>query len=340
MGRRPNRRRSVYHEEESSSEPSSTDESEENDTEEDTSSEDEDGNGSGLGTQFNWLAEFKRKKIYFNPEAFCNVEWDGDGIPILEEFDMDMLPPDGTIVNFGKRRTGKTVCTKNILLALAHFFPRAYVFSDTNDLNHNYDDHFPEHAIYEWEDDAVLASMLELQKKIKERPDYEELEARMPDFDRFMVVFDDVIRDENLIRYSKPLRTAFVEGRHYKGCFLLNTQYHKAIPPTMRTNVDVAFLFQSMDKGVRETIFELFGQEWQDKNLFYAVLDAYTKDHSTLVFYNVDSKERDLTKRFFWYRGLPEEELPPFKMGNEEFWMEGCEDDETGLQKPGLMTSA
>ncbi|MDV7401141.1 hypothetical protein RZS08_57515, partial [Arthrospira platensis SPKY1] len=104
----------------------------------------------------------------------------------------------------------------------AHFFPRAYVFSNTNKLNHNYDDHFPKHAIFPW-DDSILADMLAFQEEIKARPDYEQLKEMDEDFDRFLVVFDDVISDENTIRYSTPLRTTFVEGRHYNGCFLFNT---------------------------------------------------------------------------------------------------------------------
>lgn len=58
------------------------------------------------------------------------------------------------------------------------------------------------------------------------------------------ILLDDVLRDVNIIRYSKNLRTLFTDGRIFKLFTIVITQSAKGLPPTLRANCDCAVIFK------------------------------------------------------------------------------------------------
>lgn len=255
---------------------------------------------------------------YLSPLAMQDLVCDNGGVPELEEFSLDLVPADGTLVNFGKRRTGKSTLTKDICYyKLQELFPRGIVISRTEDLNHFYADFIPQRFIHDELSEKLQQDLLDYQKKLKKDPKHEERLAEDPNYNRAFVIYDDVIQDQDAIRYSKPLNTIFVAGRHYTLLSIFNTQYVKAIPPTMRENVDVSFMFNATNQSTKEHLHTCFG-DMLPKQLFFALLDKYTQNHCTLVFYNGDSCEKRICKKFFWYRADPD--VPNFAMGTPAFW--------------------
>lgn len=92
-------------------------------------------------------------------------------------------------------------------------------------------------------------------------------------------------------------------------------------------------MFQATGLIAMDTMFDMFGQEWQDKRLFMRMLHKYTKDHMVLVYDNHDSQERALVKRYYWYKAS---EAPAFKMGSPEYWRDSPNGSDV-LPKPGLI---
>jgi len=262
---------------------------------------------------------------FFPRRYFDEVVFDEDGVPELDELDLANIAPDATIVNFGSRRTGKSTLTRHLCYHhLQEFFPRGIVYSDTDELNKHYAAYFPERYIHPGLDDEVQSSVLNFQKSLKKDPDHEERLAKDPNYNRIITIYDDVIND-NTLRHSKPLSTAFTNGRHYEMCLILSTQYPKAINPQMRDNVDAAFMFAQSTMGSSLHLHECFGG-YMTRPLFLALLDKYTEDHRALVFININKSEKRLKYKYFWIKA--DKEVPPFRMGSDAFWQEDVRDEE------------
>ena len=250
-------------------------------------------------------------------EGLC---FDANGIPELDEFDLNMIPLDSTIVNFGKRRTGKSTLTRHLCYwYLQQFFPRGLVISHTEHLNKFYHDFVPPRYIHDELSEKLQQDVLDFQEEIVRDRRFEEWKAEDEHFWRFFMLYDDVINDENAIRFSKPLRTIFTNGRHYGILPIINTQYVKAIPPTMRANVDVAFMFTATDMPTKDHLFQCFG-DMLPRQLFFALHEKYTMNYSVLVYYNGDANDKSIKGRFFWFRADPD--TPDFRMGTPAYWGE------------------
>lgn len=254
---------------------------------------------------------------YINPLLFDGLTFDADGVPELEEFDiLEDIPPDGTVVGFGKRRTGKSFMARWILYLLRDRFPRGVVFSETDRLNKFYRTFMPRQFIVPAMDNELLTQLIEQQAEIIMYPGHKDRKAVNDDYARLAIIFDDVISEESLIRYSKPLGKLFVEGRHSECFSYLNTQYFKAIPPRMRTNIDVGIQFAATEKNIRDGMFELFGQGFQSKKLYLATLDKYTQDNMALIALFTDNSDPRIKHRFKWCKA---KEPPPFEFGYHLF---------------------
>jgi pyrimidine operon attenuation protein/uracil phosphoribosyltransferase len=65
---------------------------------------------------------------------------------------------------------------------------------------------------------------------------------------RFFVILDDVLKDPNIVRYSKGLQNLFANGRHYGIFLMVLLQDPKAIPPMLRENTDIAVVFRQFTR--------------------------------------------------------------------------------------------
>lgn len=257
----------------------------------------------------------------FLPEAFFDrLTVDAKHIPELTRFKLETLPVDGTIVNFGMRRTGKSTLARHILWVFKNEFPRALVMSDTDSLNRFYRRYVPKENIVRGVNKKILHNVLGLQKKFMSRllDEYGELD-KIPEKEledcRLMIIADDVIQNEDEIRYNPPLNAVFVNGRHYRVFFLLNTQYEKAIPPNMRNNVDVAFMFFVENIDAVDHLWRLFGSGL-DRKTFAALLYKYTQDHCTLVSVrSTITGSVALVDRLFWFKADKNLERKYFAIG-------------------------
>ena len=253
-------------------------------------------------------------------EFFDGLVIDTKGVPELKKFNLKMIPVDATVVNFGMRRTGKSTLARHILYEFRNEFPRALVMSDTDALNRFYRKYVPTEHIIRGVNKKILHNVLQLQKKFMKLllDEYESLdnipEELLLDC-RLLIVADDVIQNEEEIRFNPPLNAVFVNGRHYRVFFLLNTQYEKAIPPNMRNNVDVAFMFYCENIDAVDHLWRLFGSSL-DKKMFGALLYKYTRNYMTLVSVrSTITQSLALNNRLFWFRADKNLENKKFEIG-------------------------
>lgn len=157
--------------------------------------------------------------------------------PVEDLFD------DSTVVLFGRRRIGKSFCAKWIMWSLRYRLPWGIVITNTK-VNDFWQSIVPGQFVHDVKHmDAVLEALFERQTFI--------LKNKHLNIDpRTFVVLDDVLREEQMIRYSKNLRALFTDGRHFKIFTLVTTQYAKGVPTEVRGNTDCAIVSQEAPRGI------------------------------------------------------------------------------------------
>jgi len=165
-------------------------------------------------------------------DVAVNTIWTGKPIVPIE-FDMNSIRPDYTIALFGKRREGKSFCMRWILYHMRGVFPCGIVFSHTDRFIH-----------VEFNAN-VLDQFMEVQKQRVFRH-----KAGLEPNPYAFVIFDDVLGPD--LYYDATLRRFFNEGRHYKMFVIISTQYVKGLPPSMRTNTDLAIVYRQGTENTKK----------------------------------------------------------------------------------------
>ena len=237
-------------------------------------------------------------------------------LPTLEEFNPEDIKLDGTIVAVGKRRTGKTWVFRNLMYLMKDKFQAGLVISQTDELNHFWQQYIPKKYIFKKYDPEILQTVFRRQKSIsnsKDKTDAEK-EKEAP----FFILLDDVISDQSL-KYDESLCELFVAGRHYKLFILITTQYAKAITPTIRGNTDYCFMMKTIQQRQLEALWEDFGS-FLTKDAFAHILNANTEDNECLVVNTCPETEVDPISMLKWWKAI---DPGKFKMGSKEYWRQG-----------------
>lgn len=272
---------------------------------------------------------YQRAKERFAPKtfrtmdemAFDGLEFNSMGIPILDEMDYSTMPLDATMVNFAKRRLGKSFLTRWLSYHFGGAFPRGLVFSSTESLNRFYQQFIPKRFIINGFREDILQAFLDLQYDLVTMwadAEQDGIDLGLPDnWERAFVIFDDCIDNMEIIRHSRGLQTISVAGRHYHVWSIFNTQYSFALTPAIKKNTDIANMFATNDVRDKEALWETFGQMFQDEALFYRTLAFYTRNNMVLVANLSDSKEMCIKNIYHWAKA---DEVPDFKLGNKQYW--------------------
>lgn len=249
---------------------------------------------------------------------------------------------DASFANFGKRGTGKSYLTRDILYVLQKKLDHGIVFTGTK-LNYWYQrvprelrpedvrkdppGFIPEKAVIDGFNEDLLAAYLDYQADIRcDREKWREKGVDLPGF----VILDDVV-DKNEIRTSGTngaLFALFAKGRHYKLLSMINTQYPKAIPARMRENLDYAVVFEMDSYIERKSIVEDFMGELPTRTA-YELLRLYT--HGILdgpkqcLIINLKAGTR-FEDKYKTYVAAPE--VKPFMVGSKKYQEENAYDSD------------
>jgi len=250
-----------------------------------------------------------------------NQEDDGEevdsmwkGIPIEPvPFNADRLKPDSTVVLFGKRREGKSFLARNILYCMRAIFTRGLIFSHTK-FNMFWQNHVPERFIHAEYNPYVLQLFLDQQKELARR--WAMGEQINP---WAFVIMDDIL--EPRLRFDPVLKQLFTEGRHFKIFVLVTTQYVKGLPPTVRSNVDLAVTFRQAQLMSKEAIAEEYMSKIP-KDEGMRLIDAYCKKYkdNSGQFLVVDTDDRlanSINDMFCIGKAI---DPGPFLLGSVEWW--------------------
>ena len=234
------------------------------------------------------------------------------GMLELPEWNPEMFPPDGTMVLFGRRRSGKSWLVRWIFHMYKHIYRTVIVLTNTKQ-NAFWGHHIPFRYIHKY-DPFVIQKIIQEQQSVLAQ---NVLNADNPELIQnpyMAVILDDVVAHD--MHHDPMLNALFYEGRHSNMAVFITTQHPKALPPGVRSNADVAVIFPQISEQDEETIMKGYCNFFDDKADFSLALTQYTQDNSSLIVFLGDRKALPI-QRLYWYRA---EDPGPFFCGASEYW--------------------
>ena len=235
------------------------------------------------------------------------------------------MPDNSTCILLGKRRTGKTTVTLDILHHKRKL-PCGIAISGTEESNHSFKGIVPDTFIYGEYDPKILEKIFSRQRKLISKNLLLQEEHRKtggvndsPKLvdPRVFIVLDDVMYDKSIWK-SEVIRKVFFNGRHFQMFFMATCQYLMDLPPAIRANLDYTFILREPILNQRIKIHQYFCGIVPNFKVFCGILDETTCNFECLVVDNT-SRSTEVTDVLFWYKAKIREP-GTWRIGSNQFW--------------------
>jgi hypothetical protein len=228
----------------------------------------------------------------------------------LKKFNMNMIKDDSVVVMIGKRNTGKSFLTKDLLFHHQDL-PAGTVISPTENANKFYGNIIPPIFIHDQYEPTITTEFMKRQKQLKRR-----MVGGDKDIDnRAFLIMDDCLYDNDW-KKDKIIREIFLNGRHWGIFFILSMQYAIGISPILRSNIDWVFLLRENIVQNRKKLYDNYAGMFHTFEMFCQTMDACTENFECLVIHNA-SKSNKIEDQVFWYKADNHED---FKVCCPEAW--------------------
>lgn len=265
---------------------------------------------SSLGSKINRVSEKLSDEQW--EEKMLNVSIPHGYTLDLPEWNPLMHPPDGTMVAYGRRRTGKSWLFRELLFRYRYFYRCVIVLTNTRQ-NNWWAEYVPFAFIHQY-DPFVIARIIAHQKSVLAQNWLNSADPRSQVNPYLAVVLDDVVSSN--MHHDPLLNQLFYEGRHSKLCIFISTQHPKALPPGVRANADTAVFFPQQSTANVETIWEQYCNFFEDQGDFALLLAEYTLGHSCIVM-SLSDTTVPLLRSIYKYQS---QDPGPFKLCSRESW--------------------
>jgi hypothetical protein len=233
----------------------------------------------------------------------------------LKKFDMSKIDKGSVVVMIGKRNTGKSFLTKD-LLWYKRDIPIGTVISGTEGANQFYSKIVPQLFIHEEFSPEIVANAVKRQKMVVKKMQEQEQAYGQSNIDPYaFIILDDCLYDPSWTKDTN-MRSLFMNGRHYKAMLIITSQYSLGIPPNLRCNIDYVFILRENYISNRKRLYEHYAGMFPSFEVFCQVMDQCTENFECLVIDNT-SKSNKIEDMVFWYKADDHED---FTIGAPEFW--------------------
>jgi hypothetical protein len=230
----------------------------------------------------------------------------------ITEWDPASMAPDATILIVGKRHTGKTVLTRDLMYHMKDRLDLVVGMNPTEMGNHNLEFFTPPAFIFHAFDDDKLRHILDWQRR-----SVANAKAR-----RIGFIMDDCMSEttstgkKKKVMSSGDISKVFKIGRHLKIFYVCTMQYICDAPPEIRGNVDLLFVFNTTSGLEREKLWKDYFAQFPKFKDFCKVFDACAVGYDCLV---LDTRKAAGSENcVFYYRAKLHDE--PFQVGRPIFW--------------------
>lgn len=234
----------------------------------------------------------------------------------LTQWDPKTLPIDATILIVGKRNTGKTTLTRDLMYHVKDRLDVVVGMNPTEMANHNLEFFIPKAFVYHCFSDEKLAHILEWQKRSV---------ANNKAF-KMGFIMDDCMSEQTSasaggkkkkVMGSNDINKVFKLGRHLKLFYINAMQYIKDAPPDVRGNVDLLFAFNTTSGTEREKLWKEYFAMFSSYKDFCKVFDTCARGYDCIV---LDTRKASLKANecVHYYRAKHHTEK--FQVGKPIFW--------------------
>ena len=227
------------------------------------------------------------------------VEIGGEGKLPINEFKLDSMCANPSIVMIAKRGSGKSVVTKAIL---KHFrdIPVGIIIAPTDRMNCFYGNFFPDSYIHYAYRSDIIQKLLYRQEQIIEKRQKRERKGKKLD-SRGFIVMDDCLASKGTWMKDQPIQELLFNGRHYELMYILTMQFPLGISPNLRSNFDIIILLAEDYISNLKRIFDHYAGMFPDFNSFRSTFTQLTQDYGCMVINNRGARSSFLEK-IFWYK--------------------------------------
>jgi len=237
----------------------------------------------------------------------------------IRPFRWEYVAEDFTIVNWGKRRSGKTRFTRAFMKATRARYVNVIIFTGSY-YDHEYDDLVPVGNIVDGLKMDVLKKMIITQEEAVEKI---QSTHRNEKNISLLIVFDDVLGD-NALRHAPYMEDLFFRGRHLKCTIIINLQDTKGIPPNMKSNTDLAVSYVQRSQRDKEAMREQFADFLKNDNdweaLIQPLLELYSYTFAAFITSTPRLKQKASITIGIAQEPEQGENQPPIVMGNRKMW--------------------
>jgi len=252
---------------------------------------------------------------------------------LLETRRLHGSPP--TILVLGKRGSGKSTLITDLMWHM-HKIPMFICMSGTEEGNGFYSQYMHPLCIHGDYKKEITSNLIKQQKdKLKKC-----LKAHIDPNTRpelgVGLLLDDCGFDKKIMS-QKDVRMLFMNGRHWKVCFIVSLQYMMGMPPDLRTNVDFVFCLRENITANQKRLYDNFFGCFKKFAQFQVAFNACTNNYQCIVLDNT-SKSTRVEDCVFHYKATPNRK---YKLGSKELWnyldsryKENFDDDDDELEDP------
>jgi len=115
---------------------------------------------------------------------------------------------------------------------------------------------------------------------------------------------------------QSDIRQIFMNGRHWKICFMVSLQYMMGMPPDLRTNIDYVFCLRENIISNQKKLYDYFFGCFKKFKYFQDIFNECTNNYECLVLDNT-SKSTKIEDCVFYYKATPGRS---FRIGSKELW--------------------
>lgn len=225
----------------------------------------------------------------------------------LKKFDPStQIKSNNVVLCIGKRGTGKSTLTADILYHQRKNFDAGIAFSATEESNGFWARHICDTLIHQDFNPKVYANFINEQRRIN---------AKLSKPINSFALLEDCMYSR-ILRTDPSIRGSFFNGRHWNIFLIVTMQYVLDLPPELRSNVDIIFVLKNNMVADREKIWKHFAGFVPNFNAFQQIMNKCTQGYECLVINNT-SRSNEIDDCLFWYEAQIRDD---FKIGKPQMW--------------------
>ena len=234
----------------------------------------------------------------------------------IGQYDPLNMKEDAAVIVLGKRRTGKSHTTREMLSKVGDRYHDIVIYTGTK-FNGFWQNIIPTEYVHEGFDEYHIDQLLQAKEPIVAECISRGVNGEHAEDCRCLtlVVLDDVASEEHL-HGSKALGKLYTKGRHYKIAVWLLTQYAYAMAPAIRSNCDLCVVMHQTQRKSKEAIANEFLAQVHPR-VANEILKKYAHDYQCLIIDNSENID-DLDQVLSVYTAA--KELPEYHLGDEDYY--------------------